>query len=146
MQVKIQFLEHGKGLPKPSYATSDSAGADLMAAIIDNVTIHPRETKLIPCGFNIEIPHGYEGQVRSRSGMSLNHGVVVLNSPGTIDSDYRGEIKLILMNMSDKTFVVKRGMRLAQLVISSVEHAEFCVEEKLSESERLESGFGSTGI
>ena len=146
MQVKIQILEHGKGLEQLSYATPGSAGADLMAAVYEDTVINPQEIKLIPCGFNIEIPSGYEGQVRSRSGISSKHGIIVLNSPGTIDSDYRGEIKLILINLSSEPFIVQRGMRLAQLVISAVQQVDFNVVDRLDETQRAAGGFGSTGI
>lgn len=148
MKVSVVILEHGKGLPIPCYATSGSSGVDLRAAILDSekVVISPHETCLVPCGFSISIPRGYEGQVRSRSGLSLKNGIIVLNSPGTIDSDYRGEIKLILMNTSNIPFKVERGARLAQLVITPVQQVEFVQVESLDDSTRAENGFGSTGV
>lgn len=148
MKVSILILEHGKGLPIPCYATSGSSGVDLRAAIseTEEIIIPPYETRLIPCGVCFSIPRGYEGQVRSRSGLSLKNGIIVLNSPGTIDSDYRGEIKLILMNTSKTPFKVERGARLAQLVITPVQQVEFVQVEVLDDSIRAENGFGSTGV
>lgn len=146
VKVEIQILEHGVGLEIPSYATVGSAGADLRAANIEPVMIQAGMVGLIPCGFNIAIPYGFEGQVRSRSGLSLKNSLIVLNSPGTIDSDYRGEIKLIMANLSKNDFLVERGMRLAQLVIAPVLQANFEVVEKLSETCRNVNGFGSTGV
>ena len=144
--VKLKLLEHGKGLGLPSYATCGSAGADLKAANSKPIKIKPGTVELIPCGFNIAIPDGYEGQVRSRSGLSLKNSLIVLNSPGTIDSDYRGEVKLIMMNLSDEPFVVERGMRLAQLVICPVIQADFEFVNELPLTCRSDSGFGSTGV
>lgn len=146
VSVKLKLLKHGEGLGLPSYATCGSAGADLKAANLDPVEILPGTVELIPCGFNIAIPDGYEGQVRSRSGLSLKNSLIVLNSPGTIDSDYRGEVKLIMMNLSNKPFVIERGMRLAQLVICPVIQADFEIVDELPATCRKDSGFGSTGI
>ena len=146
MKVSVLVLEHGKGLPLPSYATPGSAGVDLRAAVTENVIIPPHETRLIPCGICMSIPEGYEGQVRSRSGLSLKSGIIVLNSPGTIDSDYRGEIQLVLMNTSNTPFQVERGMRMAQLVINEIKQVEFEVVESLEDSDRSVNGFGSTGV
>lgn len=148
MKISILVLEHGKGLPLPCYATAGSSGVDLRAAIpeTEELIIPSHETRLIPTGICFSIPQGYEGQVRSRSGLSLKNGVIVLNSPGTIDSDYRGEVKLIIMNISSEPFKVERGMRLAQFVITAVQHVEFEPVEALHESDRSNHGFGSTGV
>lgn len=146
MNIDIKILEHGKDLPIPSYATSGSSGVDLYAAIDDDVIANPGDVKLIPCGICLSIPKGYEGQIRSRSGMSLKHGIVVLNSPGTIDADYRGEIKTIIMNVSRIAFNIKRGMKLAQLVITPVVQASFNVVDEIDETARADGGFGSTGV
>lgn len=145
MNVKIKILKNGVGIV-PKYATPGSSGADLSAAVEDDLVIDSNKIALVPCGFSIQIPHGYEGQIRSRSGLSLNHGIVVLNSPGTIDSDYRGEVKIILMNLSNEKFTVKRGMRLAQLVITTVQRVSFVETDVLDCSNRSEQGFGSTGF
>ena len=146
MKVSIVVLDHGKGLPIPSYATPGSAGVDLRVAITEDVIIHPGETLLVPCGFCMSIPQGYEGQIRSRSGLSLKSGIIVTNSPGTIDSDYRGEIMLILSNISKEPFKIERGMRMAQLVICAVNQVEFVEVESLDDSNRSVNGLGSTGV
>ena len=146
ISVKLQILEHGKGLNLPSYATAGSAGADLRAAINEPLEVQPGCVAAIPCGFNIAIPDGYEGQVRSRSGLSLKHAFIVINAPGTIDSDYRGEIKLIMINLSKNVFTVERGMRLAQLVICPAMQVDFKVVDTLPETARSTSGFGSSGL
>lgn len=130
----------------PSYATSGSSGMDLRAAIKEDITIKPFETKLIPTNLAVEIPEGYEGQVRPRSGLAAKNFITVLNTPGTIDSDYRGEIKIILTNFGDKEFVIKRGDRIAQLVISKVEKANIVEVKELNTTERNSGGFGHTGI
>lgn len=146
MDVKIKLLDHFRGLNLPEYKTFGSAGLDLQAANFENILIKPNSVALIPTGISIELPLGYEAQVRSRSGLALKNQIVVLNSPGTIDSDYRGEISVILMNFSHKDFFVERGMRIAQLVISKYEHVNFVESDNLSDSERSSGGFGSTGI
>ncbi len=146
VDVLIQVLEHGEGLDLPSYESVGSSGADLKAAIDSQLEIAPNSVVLIPCGFRIAIPDGYEGQVRSRSGLALKNSIFILNSPGTIDSDYRGEVKLIVANFSAVPFVVERGMRLAQLVICPVCKANFISSTELQNTERNESGFGSTGV
>jgi dUTP pyrophosphatase len=144
MDVYCTISNGSQGVP--SYSTSGSSGVDLQASVPDNVLIGPGERKLIPTGLSLAIPLGMEAQVRSRSGLALNHGVVVLNSPGTIDSDYRGEVKVILMNHSDKTFTVKPGMKVAQLVFSKVERINFVPWVVLGTTERGANGFGSTGL
>jgi len=146
MNIDIKILEHGKDLPIPSYATDGSSGVDLYAAIDDDVLSNPGDAHLIPCGICLSIPKGYEGQVRSRSGLSLKHGIIVMNSPGTIDSDYRGEIKAIILNASREAFYIKRGMKLAQLVITPVVQASFNIVDEIDETSRADGGFGSTGV
>lgn len=135
----------GKG-SKPVYASEHASGADLLADIQAPVTIRPLERALIPTGLFLEIPSGYEGQVRPRSGLALKQGLTVLNSPGTIDADYRGEVKVILINLGSEPFVINAGDRIAQIVFSPVAKASFIQKEELEISERGSGGFGSTGI
>jgi len=146
--VALRRLAHGKGLPLPSPKSALAAGADLSAAIPEGeiLTIAPRGRVLVPTGFAIAIPEGYEGQVRPRSGLAASHGVTVLNTPGTIDADYRGEVKAILINHGDEPFPITRGMRIAQLVIAPVTAARFAEADELSGTERGAGGFGSTGV
>jgi dUTP pyrophosphatase len=135
-------------LPLPSFATRGSAGADLSAAVEKDLVIAPGDRALIPTGFAVAIPEGYEGQIRPRSGLALRHGITLPNSPGTIDSDYRGELQVILQNMGDASFVVRRGDRIAQLVISPVVRPSFLEvdqSEALGETDRGDGGFGHTG-
>lgn len=145
MKIEFKRLSGGIGLPVPVYQTSGSAGMDVCAAIDEDATIAPGARLLILCGFAMAIPAGYEGQVRSRSGLALKYGVAVLNSPGTIDSDYRGEVGIVLINHGDRPFVVSRGMRIAQLAISRVEQAEWTEVADLSETDRGQGGYGHTG-
>ncbi len=144
--VRIKRLEGADGLPIPSYATENSSGLDLAAAVCDDVTINPGERALIPTGFQLEIPPGFEGQVRPRSGLALRAGISLPNSPGTIDADYRGELKIILINFGAQPFVVRRGERIAQLVIAPVARVQLQETEELLESSRSEGGFGHTGV
>ncbi|MEL7564308.1 MAG: dUTP diphosphatase [Dehalobacterium sp.] len=144
--LHICYCDHYQGLPKPEYQTSGAAGLDLMAAIVDDIIIEVGEYKLIPTGIKIEIPVGFEAQVRPRSGLALQHGITILNAPGTIDSDYRGEIKVILINFGKKKFTVSRGMRIAQLVLGEVTRAELQETDDLDQTERSSGGFGHTGI
>lgn len=130
----------------PSYATELSAGLDLRANITESKTIDTLERCLIPTGLKIGLPEGFEAQIRPRSGLALKHGITVLNSPGTVDADYRGEIGVILVNLSDKPFTINPGERIAQMVISRHEQAQFIEVDSLSESERGEGGFGHTGV
>lgn len=146
MKIRIIRRESSRDLSLPCYATEGSSGVDLYAAIEDEVLIQPGTWEVIPTGIYVEIPEGYEGQVRSRSGLAKDYGVTVLNSPGTIDSDYRGEVKVILINFGKEPFRVKRGDRIAQLVIVPIVRAVFEEVEELSNTERGEEGFGSTGI
>ncbi len=143
--IAIRSLPHGTGLPLPAYQTAGSAGMDLHAAISEDCAIPPGARQFLPCGFSLAIPPGYEGQVRSRSGLALKHGVAVLNAPGTIDSDYRGEVGVVLINHGDQPFVVSRGMRIAQLVIARVEHAGWAEVAELPETVRGSGGYGHTG-
>ena len=143
MDIKIKVKE---GAKLPQYETQGASGFDVRAHIEKERVLEPGSIELIPTGLFVEIPKGYEIQIRSRSGLSLKHGIVVLNSPGTIDSDYRGEIQLIMMNHSKVPFRIERGMRLAQFVVCKVEEAYFVVqEEALASTERQGDGFGSTG-
>lgn len=130
----------------PAYATEQSAGMDLRANIGEAVVLHPLERRLIPTGLHIALPPGYEAQVRPRSGLALKHGITVLNSPGTIDADYRGEIGVLLVNMSSEDFVVNDGERIAQMVIARHEQAEFVLVDELDVTERGEGGYGHTGV
>lgn len=143
--VLIKKLPHAEDLPIPQYATEFSSGMDLTAAVTEPVKLKPFQRALIPTGISIELPVGYEAQVRPRSGLALKHGITVLNTPGTIDADYRGEIGVILINLGQEDFVVERGMRIAQLVICPVCRAIFLKKKELTETERGENGFGSTG-
>ena len=143
--VHIKQLPHAKGLPIPRYQTEYSAGADLHAAMEQEMIIRPGAWSLVPTGLAVEIPEGYEGQIRPRSGLALNNGIGMLNGPGTIDSDYRGEIGVILFNFSDQPFTVRRGDRIAQLVFAKREQARFLVVDDLSETARGSGGFGHTG-
>ena len=143
--VRIKKLENASDLPTPHYATEQSAGLDLSAAIKNEVILKPGEVKIIPTGIAIALPAGTEAQIRPRSGLAAKHSVTVLNSPGTIDADYRGEIKAILINHSNEDFTITRGMRIAQMVIAKYEHVKFDEVESLDETQRGSSGFGSTG-
>jgi dUTP pyrophosphatase len=145
--VKLRRLPHGEGLDLPAYATPGAAGFDLSSAVnhTGQCAIQPGERALIPTGFCFEVPPGHEMQVRPRSGHALKAGLMVVNSPGTVDSDFRGEVQVILYNSGDKPFIVTRGMRIAQGVIAPVVRAEFVLAEELSQTERGEGGYGSTG-
>lgn len=145
VKVEVEVLPHGRGLPLPSYASEASSGLDLRAALEREVTIPPGGWALIPTGIKVAIPLGFEGQVRPRSGLALKHGITILNAPGTIDSDYRGEVKVILVNLGREPFVVRRGDRIAQLVVLPVAKAKVEVVKEVSPTERGEGGFGSTG-
>ena len=145
MKVAIKRLAHAMDLALPHYATAGSAGLDLLAAVETEIALAPGARMAVPCGIAIELPHGVEAQVRPRSGLALNHGITCLNAPGTIDSDYRGEIKAILINHGDKPFVISRGAKIAQIVIARHEQAEIIESEALSDTQRGAGGFGSTG-
>ena len=145
VDVDIVQLTHGADLPLPAYATPDSAGMDLMAAVDESVSLAPSERMMIPTGIAIALPSGFEAQIRPRSGLALKNGLTLLNAPGTIDSDYRGEIGVILVNHSQETFMVEHGMRIAQMVVAPVLQISWNAVSSLSESERGAGGFGSTG-
>ena len=147
VSVQILRLPHAEGLPLPAYETAGSAGMDLRAAVPEDqpLTLAPGRRALVPTGLKIALPLGYEAQVRPRSGLALKHGVTCLNSPGTIDSDYRGECGVILANIGDEDFVIRRGERIAQLVIARHERADWLEVEALDETARGAGGFGSTG-
>jgi dUTP pyrophosphatase len=142
--MKIKIVNQSKH-PLPQYATSLSAGVDLRANLTEPVTMSPLERKLIPTGLFIELPEGYEAQIRPRSGLAIKKGITVLNSPGTIDADYRGEICVILINLSNEPFVIENGERICQMVIAAHEQAEWIEAEELSETDRGAGGFGHTG-
>lgn len=143
--IKLMPLDHAVGLNLPAYATKQSAGMDLSAAIEEAIEIGPGERILVPTGLAIALPAGYEAQVRPRSGLAIRSGVTVLNSPGTVDADYRGEIKVVLINHGQEPFTIERGMRIAQMVVAKYESVEWEVVEALNETERGSGGFGSTG-
>lgn len=145
IEIKIQRMEGNDDLPLPRYMTSGSSGMDVFASVTEPITIQPREFDIIPLGIKIAIPEGYEAQIRPRSGLSANHGIGMLNSPGTIDSDYRGEIKVILFNFGKEPFVIKRGDRIAQMVIAPITKANLSEQKSLDETSRGEGGFGHTG-
>jgi dUTP pyrophosphatase len=145
IMVKIQLVNRGHQ-QLPAYATPQSAGMDLRANLDEPVTLHPMERRLIPTGLHIALPEGYEAQVRPRSGLALKHGLTVLNTPGTIDADYRGEIGVVLINLSQNDFVVNDGERIAQMVIARCEQGELVEVDVLDETERGEGGYGHTGV
>jgi len=143
--TKIQIVNRSHH-PLPAYATVQSAGMDLRANLAEAVTLQPMERRLIPTGLFIALPEGYEAQVRPRSGLALKHGITVLNSPGTIDADYRGEIGVVLINLSTEPFSIGDGERIAQMVVARCEQAELVTVETLDETERGEGGYGHTGV
>jgi dUTP pyrophosphatase len=147
ISIVYKQLAHGEGLQLPAYKSEDAAGMDLVAALPADgeVVLAPGERALIPTGLAFELPKGFEAQIRPRSGLALHDGVTVLNSPGTVDADYRGEISVILVNFGNKPFVVRRGARIAQLVVCSVERVALIAGERLTSSVRGANGFGSTG-
>ncbi len=145
VMLKIKVVNKGHQ-PLPAYATPQSAGLDLRANLAEPVTLHPLERKLIPTGLHIALPDGYEAQVRPRSGLALKHGVTVLNSPGTIDADYRGEIMVLLINFSNQDFVINDGERIAQMVVARYEQVQFDTVDALDETQRGTGGYGHTGV
>jgi dUTP pyrophosphatase len=147
VKVDIRQLSHAEGLALPAYQSVDAAGLDLLAAVPESapMVLAPGKYALIPTGLTIALPPGYEAQVRPRSGLAAKHGVTVLNAPGTVDADYRGEISVILINHGDTAFPIRRGERIAQMVIASVTRAELVPAESLSATDRGSGGFGSTG-
>lgn len=147
VRVPILQLPHAEGLPLPAYQTAGAAGLDLLAALPEDrpVVLSPGARALVPTGLRLALPHGHEAQVRPRSGLALKHGVTVLNSPGTIDADYRGEVQVILVNLGQEPFAIRRGERIAQLVVQTVSQADLVVRATLDETARGAGGFGSTG-
>jgi dUTP pyrophosphatase len=147
LAINVLRLDHGRGLPLPAYESASAAGLDLIAAVPADqpLLIPPGGRALVPTGVALELPEGYEGQVRPRSGLAVRHGIGLLNAPGTIDADYRGEIMVLLINLGAETFAVERGMRIAQLVVAPVVRAELSEVAALSTSARGAGGFGSTG-
>ena len=143
--VKIKIVNKGQQ-PLPTYATAQSAGMDLRANIDSPITLHPMERQLIPTGLRIALPEGFEAQVRPRSGLALKHGITVLNTPGTIDADYRGELKVLLVNFSDTDFIINAGERIAQMVIARYEKVDFELVTELDDTERGNGGYGHTGV
>ncbi len=145
--INVKVLPHGEGLPLPKYETEQSAGMDLYAALVDGeaVTLGALERAMIPTGLAMALPAGFEAQVRPRSGLAAKNGVSVLNTPGTIDADYRGEVKVILVNLSNEPFTIERGMRVAQMVIAPVIQGQWIEVDDLDETARGAGGFGSTG-
>ena len=143
--MKVQIINLGHQ-PLPAYATPQSAGMDLRANIDESIVLHPMERRLVPTGLFMALPAGFEAQIRPRSGLALKHGITVLNTPGTIDADYRGEIMVLLINFSQTDFVINDGERIAQMVIAKHENAEFIEVETLDETERGAGGYGHTGV
>ena len=143
--VPVRVLPHGEGLELPAYATEGSAGCDLRAAVAEPIVLAPGARALVPTGIAVAIPEGYEGQVRMRSGLAIRHGLTLLNGPGTIDADYRGEIRVILGNLGSEPFPISRGDRIAQLVVAPVARARLEKVEELPGTKRHDGGFGSTG-
>lgn len=145
VSVAVKRLPHNADLPLPAYESAAAAGMDLPAAVEQELTLAPGERALVPTGLAIALPDGYEAQVRPRSGLAAQNGITVLNTPGTVDADYRGEIKVILANLGNEDFIIERGMRIAQMVIAPVVQAILQEAESLPETARGEGGFGSTG-
>lgn len=143
--IQVQRLPHAEDLPLPRYETDNAAGMDLMACIPADVVLGPGKRMRVPAGFAIAVPEGYEAQVRPRSGLAVMHGITVLNAPGTIDADYRGELGVLLINLGDSAYTITRGMRIAQLVIAPVMRAQLAEVAELSQTARGAGGFGSTG-
>lgn len=146
MIIPLQRLPHARTLPVPTYATDGAAGMDVCAALDEPLTIAPSQIVLVPTGFCMAVPVGFECQVRSRSGLAAKHGIFALNAPGTIDSDYRGEVKVILANFSQEPFIIEPAMRIAQLVVARHERVEWVDVDALPSTDRGEGGFGSTGL
>ena len=146
VNVNILQLPHGADLPLPEYATAQSAGVDLLAAIDADMVLKPLERALVATGIAIALPAGYEAQIRPRSGLALKHGIALVNAPGTIDADYRGEIKALIINLGNENFTVTRGMRIAQMVVAPVSQAQWQQVASLDETDRSAGGFGSTGL
>lgn len=146
LQVAVKRLPHADGLALPAYATPDSAGLDLQAAIAEPITLKPGERRLVPTGLAIAVPPGFEAQVRPRSGLALKHGVTVLNAPGTVDADYRGEVGVVLINHGDQPFTINRGERIAQMIVAAYSRVAWNEMAELPQTQRGAGGFGSTGV
>lgn len=146
MNIQFKKLPHAEDLPLPSYESQYAAGMDIRAALDDPIKLAPGKRQLIPTGLKMALPEGYEAQIRPRSGLAYRNGITMLNTPGTIDADYRGEVKVLAVNLGDEPFVINHGDRVAQMVIAPVTQAEVEEVEDLSETERAEGGFGSTGV
>ena len=146
IKVEIAHIKGSEDLPLPKYMTEHASGMDLMAAVKEDTVLKPGEIKLVSTGVKIAIPSGYEGQVRPRSGLALKHGISIVNSPGTIDADYRGEVGVILVNLGEKNFLIHRGDRIAQLIINKVARADLVYVNKLAKTSRNDGGFGHTGL
>jgi dUTP pyrophosphatase len=146
IKILFQKLDHGSGVELPSYETPEAAGMDVRAAVEEPFTLEPGQRALIPTGFRMALPPGYEAQIRPRSGLAWKQGITMLNSPGTIDSDYRGEVKVLAINHGDEPFVINKGDRIAQMVIAPVFRAETETVDNLPETNRGDGGFGSTGV
>ena len=146
IRVQIKRAPHGRGLPLPARMTEHAAGLDLTAAVAKAVTMKPGDILLVPCGFFMAIPHGYEAQVRPRSGLASKFGITMVNGPGTIDSDYRGEVQVPMINLGRKKFVIERGMRIAQMVLQRVPRVEWVETGELTATTRESGGFGHTGV
>ena len=145
VRIEVKRLPNGEGLELPAYATSGSAAVDLVAAVAEPLTLAPGARAVVPTGIAIALPDGFEAQVRPRSGLAIEHGVTVLNTPGTIDADYRGEVRVILANLGDRPFIIERGRRIAQLVVAPVARLEWAEVAALPTTHRGSGGFGSTG-
>ncbi|KLN60680.1 deoxyuridine 5'-triphosphate nucleotidohydrolase [Kiloniella spongiae] len=146
VEISIVQLSHGEGLPLPTYATPQSAGMDLLAAIENPIELVPGDRLLVPTGLKIALPSGYEAQIRPKSGLALKHGITLVNTPGTIDADYRGEIGVIMINLGKETFIIERGAKIAQMVIAPCIQASWSTTTSLDSTSRGEGGFGSTGV
>lgn len=146
MKLRVKIIDNSVQTVIPSYATKRSSGMDISSASAEEITLEPMESKLIPTNLILEIPEGYEGQIRPRSGLAIKYNLGIMNSPGTIDSDYRGELKIILTNFGKEPYIVKQGDRIAQLIISKVEQAEIELSQTLSSTDRDSGGFGHTGV
>lgn len=145
-KLKITRLPHSEGLELPAYQSTEAAGLDLRAANRDAITLKSGQRTMVPTGLSIALPSGHEGQVRPRSGLAAKHGVTVLNTPGTVDADYRGEVKVILINLGEEPFVIERGMRIAQMVVAPVTQVQIEEVKELETTERGAGGFGSSGL
>lgn len=146
MILKLKRLDHAAGIEPPAYETTGSAGMDIRAAVEAPLVLSPGKRALVPTGFIFEIPEGFEAQIRPRSGLAFKHGITCLNTPGTIDSDYRGEVKVLLVNLGDEDFAIERGMRIAQVIIAPVTQMPVTVVDDVTETMRGAGGFGSTGV